>query len=248
MTWQLFSPDLPFLNEIKVSQSRNGLLEQMLPYAPALSALFSLVGIIITSIIAAKARAISAEQKKIAEDKLALDVFDKRATGIKGLIALRNLFGNVINKKNAQKSKEKKWDENKIESYINDLSNNFYKNYNDIVMNPIIFGGKNNGLSDDLFEIDKKYCFLYSLVVGSEFFTKETLIVYDKKYQGKEIESEFEKEYQTTSEIQSKIINQLIHICSPKLLQDLQPLSSLNATTSPASHPEPQPTAQEQAQ
>lgn len=78
MTWQLFSPDLPFLNQITVSQERHGVWENLLPYAPFVSACCAAVSIFVAFRIALKAQSISTEQKKIAEDKLYLDLFLKR--------------------------------------------------------------------------------------------------------------------------------------------------------------------------
>ncbi|GAN61582.1 hypothetical protein ACI01nite_25250 [Acetobacter cibinongensis] len=82
MTWQLFSPDLPFLNQITVSQEKHGVWEHILPYAPLITAVISAgistAGIIVTFNLALKARLISEQQKKIAQTKLEVDVFDKR--------------------------------------------------------------------------------------------------------------------------------------------------------------------------
>lgn len=78
MTWELHSSDLPFLNDITVSQIKSSYLECFLPYAPLLSAIFSFASIFITLKIANRAREISIEQKKIATDKYDLDMFEKR--------------------------------------------------------------------------------------------------------------------------------------------------------------------------
>ncbi|MGF1276667.1 hypothetical protein [Acetobacter pasteurianus] len=78
MTWQLFSPDLPFLNQITVSQIKYGFWENAVTYAPVISAACSLFGIVITYMIARKAREISSEQKQIAQNKLDMEVFEKR--------------------------------------------------------------------------------------------------------------------------------------------------------------------------
>ncbi|MFT8699379.1 hypothetical protein, partial [Acetobacter orientalis] len=78
MAWQLFSPDLPFLNHITVVQTKSGFWENALSYTPAVSTFFSGVGIFFAYQIASKARAISAEQKEIAKRKLEFDLFDRR--------------------------------------------------------------------------------------------------------------------------------------------------------------------------
>ncbi|MFT8471180.1 hypothetical protein [Acetobacter persici] len=82
MTWQLFSPDLPFLQEMTIKQVHYGFWESIQPYLPLAAAVIagtlSTIGIFVTCNLAKKARDISEEQKKIAECKLQLDSFDKR--------------------------------------------------------------------------------------------------------------------------------------------------------------------------
>ncbi|WP_338331293.1 hypothetical protein [Acetobacter sp. LMG 32666] len=85
MTWQLFSSDLPFLNEITVFQVKTK-GEVALSYAPLGTASFALISMIITIYIAAKARKISSEQKRIAQDKLDLDLLDKRYNVVRSYI------------------------------------------------------------------------------------------------------------------------------------------------------------------
>lgn len=82
MTWQLFSPDLPFLQEMTIKQVHHGFWDNLQPYLPLAAAIItgtlSTIGILVTCNLAKKARDISEEQKKIAECKLQLDSFDKR--------------------------------------------------------------------------------------------------------------------------------------------------------------------------
>ncbi|MFT9145374.1 MAG: hypothetical protein ABF471_11865, partial [Acetobacter orientalis] len=82
MTWQLFSPDLPFLQEITIKQVHHGFWDSVQPYLPLITAIItgtvSSIGILITYNLANKARQIAEEQKKIASTKLNIDIFDKR--------------------------------------------------------------------------------------------------------------------------------------------------------------------------
>lgn len=78
VTWQLQSSDFPILNQITISQVRHGFWENVIAWAPAVGAACSLVGIFITYRIAKKAREISSEQKRIAQNKFDLDLFEKR--------------------------------------------------------------------------------------------------------------------------------------------------------------------------
>lgn len=48
MTWELHSPDLPFLNEITVIQNKHGFWENISSYAPVLSAFFALISLFVT--------------------------------------------------------------------------------------------------------------------------------------------------------------------------------------------------------
>lgn len=66
---------MPFLNQITISQEKHGIIENILPYAPLIGTIVS-AGVAIW--IAKEARQISAEQKRIAQEKLDLDLFDKR--------------------------------------------------------------------------------------------------------------------------------------------------------------------------
>lgn len=78
MTWELHSPDLPFLSEITVTQVKHGFWENALLYSPLLSAGFALIGTCAAFWIGTQARRISNEQRIIAENKLQLDLFDRR--------------------------------------------------------------------------------------------------------------------------------------------------------------------------
>lgn len=94
---------MPFLNQITVVQEKHGFWEHFLPYAPlvtaVLSAGISTVGILVTCGVARKAReitsqqkAIAAQVKQIAQDKLDTDIFDKR---YKVYSAYLDFFGKV---------------------------------------------------------------------------------------------------------------------------------------------------------
>lgn len=78
MTWELHSPDLPFLNEITIVQVKHGFFEHCLAYSPFFSAICALIGTGAALWIAAQARKISNEQKIIAQNKLEFDLFDRR--------------------------------------------------------------------------------------------------------------------------------------------------------------------------
>lgn len=78
MTWELHSPDLPFLNDITIVQVKHGFFEHSLSYAPFLSTLFAIISTGVALWIAAQARKISNEQKIIAQNKLEFDLFDRR--------------------------------------------------------------------------------------------------------------------------------------------------------------------------
>lgn len=78
MTWELHSPDLPFLNEITVIQNKHGFWENISSYAPVLSAFFALISLFVTLWIAKEARKIASDQKNIAQNKLDYDLFSKK--------------------------------------------------------------------------------------------------------------------------------------------------------------------------
>lgn len=78
MTWELHSPDLPFLNEITIVQVKRGFFEHCLVYAPFFSAICALIGTGTALWIASQARKISNEQKIVAQNKLEYDLFDRR--------------------------------------------------------------------------------------------------------------------------------------------------------------------------
>ncbi|MFT8723460.1 MAG: hypothetical protein ABF759_12945, partial [Acetobacter malorum] len=79
MTWQLFSPDLPFLQAMTVRQVHHGFWDSVQPYLPLVTAIItgtvSSIGILITYNLANKARQIAEEQKKINQNKLDIDIF-----------------------------------------------------------------------------------------------------------------------------------------------------------------------------
>lgn len=92
MTWQLFSPDLPFLNQITVSQHLPSFWDNPLPYIPALGAVISVIGVGITAWLAKLARGIAIEQKKIAKDKFDIDLFNKRIEIYQSFIKMYNFL------------------------------------------------------------------------------------------------------------------------------------------------------------
>lgn len=109
MTWQLSSPDLPFLNHITVVQLKHGVLEHLLPLAPFIS-----VGA--TVWIAYQARKITLEQKRIAQKKLDLDLFIKR-------MEIYDVFARNISLMTSRKDIS---DEKLSESWVN-LKESLYK-------------------------------------------------------------------------------------------------------------------------
>lgn len=77
MYWVISGPsDNPLTGTIILKQGQTA-WEQIAPYLPVLTALVSVVGIGMTCLLANRAREIATQQKKIAEDKLAIDAFDK---------------------------------------------------------------------------------------------------------------------------------------------------------------------------
>lgn len=78
MTWQLFSPDLPFLQEMTITQVHHGILEHIIASAPILAVVTSICGAGVALYVAKLARNIASEQKEIAKNKLDFDLFDKR--------------------------------------------------------------------------------------------------------------------------------------------------------------------------
>jgi membrane protein implicated in regulation of membrane protease activity len=93
MTWHVFSPDLLFLNKITIFQVKTS-WEVALSYAPLATVFFALMSMLITLYIAAEARKISNEQKRIAQEKLELDLLDKRYKIIRSYI---DFFSYLIN-------------------------------------------------------------------------------------------------------------------------------------------------------
>ncbi|MFT8555511.1 MAG: hypothetical protein ABF697_09410 [Zymomonas mobilis] len=184
MSWKIFSPDCPLLSSISIYQTYDSFAGSITPYAPLASAFFSAVSIFFAYLIASKARSISAEQKKIAAQKLDLDIFDKRYAGIKGLISLRNLFSEVINKYsyNIYKENIDKVNNVELENYIGDLSKEYNDLYREIMMNPLIFS---NTDANKLYDLDTKLTYLHGLVVGTMFFTcKDNVKLFGKSYTG----------------------------------------------------------------
>ncbi|NHO42797.1 hypothetical protein GOB83_11505 [Acetobacter fabarum] len=77
MYWVISGPsDNPLTGTIILKQGQTA-WEQIAPYLPVLTALVSVVGIGMTCLLANRAREIATQQKKIAEDKLEIDAFDK---------------------------------------------------------------------------------------------------------------------------------------------------------------------------
>lgn len=94
MTLQLYSQDLPYLNQVEITQVRNGFFENILPYAPLFGTIISVMAAIW---IAQKAREITADQKRIAQDKLDFDIFEKRFAIINSLAEMYNLLNHARN-------------------------------------------------------------------------------------------------------------------------------------------------------
>lgn len=92
MTWQLFSPDLPFLNQITVSQNLPSFWDNPLPYVPAIGAAISVLGVGVTACLANLARGVAIEQKKIAKDKFDIDLFNKRIEIYQSFLKMYNFL------------------------------------------------------------------------------------------------------------------------------------------------------------
>ncbi|MFT9046214.1 hypothetical protein [Acetobacter orientalis] len=82
MSWQLLIPDLPYWHQITVTQVKDGFWENLLPYAPLLTAFLTagvaIANIMSTRFLANKARQITEQQRTIAQEKLDADLFEKR--------------------------------------------------------------------------------------------------------------------------------------------------------------------------
>ncbi|WP_395494518.1 hypothetical protein [Acetobacter sp. KSO5] len=128
MTWQLFSPDLPFLNQITVFQVRHGIWENIVASAPALGVAASIFSAGVALYVAKLARNIASEQKEIAKNKLDLDLFDKRL----------EIFNSFFNNGGEICFKKFKTEEN-LQEVAQDLINSFSKV-------PFLFNEKETGI------------------------------------------------------------------------------------------------------
>lgn len=217
MYWVISGPDNNPLTGEVLFQQDTGLWSQA---APVISFLCSVFSIGVALYVAHRARQLTQQQRDIAEqgrqiaqDKLDLDVFDKR---YKVISCYNKLFA-----KSAMPIIERKLSQEIItefqEGYI------FYKALFHI---------------DDYVFFENAKSSLYQLMTFREEHNNRDHF-FDKD------EEQFEELYDECS-IHIKILRDLIIQYSPSSLTQL-PHRAIT-TTSPASHPAPQPTAPEQAQ
>ncbi|GBR20238.1 hypothetical protein [Gluconobacter japonicus] len=203
------------MSSIRIYQTYDSVAGLITPYAPLASAFFSAVSIFFAYLIASKARSISAEQKKIAAQKLDLDIFDKRYAGIKGLISLKNLFSEVVNKYsyNISDKNTDKMNSTDVYNYISDLSKKYNDLYREIMMNPLIFSNMD---SATLYVLDQKMAYLYGTITGTVFFTcKDNVKLNDKSYTGTEAYGEFKRVFDEVDHLLVSAVKNILPRYSP---------------------------------
>lgn len=230
MTWQLFSPDLPFLNQITVSQVKYGFWENAITYAPVISATCSLVGIVITYRIAQKAREISSEQKRIAQNKFDVDLFEKRFDVYFAIFDLYNITFTrktyIIDFKDAD---------------FNDLNKDFYENIKIISSGEFLF--ENDDLKP-IVEIYKNITVAFTLFIATRNFSVHGKVL-DKLYTPEEAEIFYNNFKEKWKKIYKNTLRKIIFKYLPEnaLLPPNQRRS--NPTARPTSPDTPPPTAPE---
>ncbi|WP_156475260.1 hypothetical protein [Acetobacter malorum] len=213
MTWQLFSPDLPFLQEMTIKQVHHGFWDNVQPYLPLAAAIItgslSTIGIVVTCNLANKARQIAEEQKKIAGTKLNIDIFDKRFDLFNSYSIY---FGKFLTKNY----------ENQGECW-EDFSNI----NNDHEKTAFLFNGEDAEYFDAVYEVLSEY---HEYRLG---FLQASSVNEGK---AKKFLNDFNEKYYEL----------YVRFC--KYVPDIMVSRPSVPTISPGSRPEPQPTAQEQAQ
>lgn len=219
MTWQLFSPDLPFLNQITVVQEKHGFWECFLPYAPlvtaVISAVISIIAICVTYYVARKAREITTEQKaiaaqakQIAQDKFDLDLFDKRYS----VIAAYNCLFQEIGKPLLEKDS--------IRQSLVDFQSKY-------IYFPAMFNEEDENLLNSA---------MGSMMVCVNFRIKNL----DKSKFSQQLRDEFDILYEKSSDLIDEVRELLVKYSSPAMKRIPAVTSS---TTRPASPDTPPPTA-----
>lgn len=219
MTWQLFSPDLPFLNQITVSQHLSSFWDNPLPYVPAIGAAISVLGVGVTAWLANLARGVAIEQKKIAKDKFDIDLFNKRIEIYQSFLKMYNF---LVSRNYSEQSELEQEHINLLYALScarflfspNDIEK--FKFYQEEMKK--MYNIRKNKKNIDDFRSSKSKELTEFNIIGANFMDKYhvELRVIIKKYLPSVLSEQF---------------------------------SQIDASTvSPASHPEPQPTAPEQSQ
>ncbi|MFT9063279.1 MAG: hypothetical protein ABF430_05690 [Acetobacter persici] len=221
----------PLVGSILLKQDMS-FWDQAQPYLPILTAIVSFVGICITYSIALKARKIADEQKIIAQEKLDTDIFDKRF----------NVFQNLIDAYNTLNH-----------AYSSELTSELDKNTRDCFKEilPASFLFSNEDV-EILSEVGAHLRYAHALIFSTKNF-KKSASVSDPNQAGstaffspERAESCFKDLMSKAKDLQALHFKWITQKYTPASLS-LPPYKPL-ATTSPASHPEPQPTVPEQAQ
>lgn len=221
MTWQLFSPDLPFLNQITVSQHLSSFWDNPLPYVPAIGAVISALGIVVTAWLAQLARGVAKEQKKIAKDKLDIDLFNKRIEVYQSFMKMYNFLASRNFTENSEIEKEK----------IDLLSSLSFARF--------IYSSA---------DIDRFEVLRMKIEKSYQIRKKEKNIDSLKSdLKKRNIYTDLSKNLHDFKDIYAPELRSIIKKYLPDVL-DEQFKRLDNSTTSPASHPELPPTASKQAQ
>ncbi|MCG4258028.1 hypothetical protein [Acetobacter senegalensis] len=235
MTWQLFSPDLPFLNQITVSQVKNGFWECISPYTTFVGTLISVSAAVL---IAREARKITAEQKRIAQEKLDLDLFDKRYKIINGYNKYYStLLSKVLTINDIQAAKTefhvdyiffKVFFQDKYKEFFVSARKNLYK----------LSDFREGNLDRRQFtkEQRKEFASLARNTSPSIFKIRDILNIYSPLFV--KLPPNHVIERQSFSSFVNDIFTKIF----------TKPLKNNASTAVPTSHPEPQPAAPEQAQ
>lgn len=209
------------------------LWDQLQPYLPVLTAIVSLGGIAITYSIAKKAREIAEEQKIIAQDKLDIDIFDKR---FKVFQSLTDLYNTLNYAKSSQLTP--------------DLDKKIRECFKDILPAKFLFQQEDAKI---IHTIESNVSYAHALILATESFEKECYINGPQDEGGNptfftpvQARSLFDRLMKETKSLQTQNFTRIVEKYTPVRL-GLPPYKPL-AIIAPASHPEPPPAAPEQAQ